>query len=161
MKPLKILSIVIVLIFAVALFFTYTTQAKQAKEIKKVLAVENKKAIDALMGELYQAGMSSISNVPANGKWYHSVTFQKINVTTSNETEWTQPISYMYHNKQFKRVYSGRADIVANYVTSFKVRRLAKSPSIIEIEIVFNKKNSVLLHKTDLVANFKIKLRNK
>lgn len=158
MKPI---TIIITIILAVIIFTTYTKQSQQAKEIKKILAIENKKAVDTLMGELYQAGVSSISNVPANGKWYDEVTFQKINVNTANETEWTQPISYMYHNKQFKRVYSGRADIVANYVTSFKVRRLAKSPSIIEIEIVFNKKNSVLLHKTNLVANFKIKLRNK
>lgn len=123
-----------------------------------------RKGEDWIIEELRQGGVSTISDVPADGLWYNnSITFEIPANVINGAIVW-QDDSIQYFlgglgGKQLIRVVGSMQRVLANNIVSFQARRQASTPSIVEIVIRSEKKST----KGDVLqanSNFKVKLRN-
>ena len=110
----------------------------------RVIMVENLRKVQAWMAiDLSQAGAVTISDVPADGTWYHAISFQRASTVTNGAIVWGEVMSYALggsHGDQLVRTSSGGANPVAVNIVSFDLRRQTATPNIIEAHVSTHQK---------------------
>ena len=135
----------------------------QVNSVRIGLAQENRKALDWLMNELRQSGASTISNVPADGSWYNTISFKMATGITSGKASWGDEVTYAIggvNNDQLIRTQSGQERVIAHDFNTIQFKRLPATPDIVEVAINVKRRTARANQELDLGSNFKIKMRN-
>ncbi len=112
--------------------------------------------------DLRQAGVSTISDVPADGNWYHAITFQIPQTVDAGAVVWMPAIRYALDDVNpsiLNRTSDGTTVPVANLITEFNVRRLLLTPNVLEIQVKAEKRTSRSNEVLDYTIVMNITLR--
>lgn len=99
-------------------------------------------AFEWMRRDLRQAGVSTISGVPANGSSNASITFQIPSTVTSGSVVWASAITYSKGgtgNAQLLRTVGGNSRVIAQNVSSLQFSRTAADPSVVVITLQLQK----------------------
>lgn len=124
---------------------------------------ELRKAMDGMINDLREAGSSSILNVPANGTWYTSITFQVPTGVTAGSLVWNgNNITFAKGGSgatQLLRTQGAQTSILAQNVQTLQFRRQAASPEELEISMLA-RRSTINGDPIDYRLDFKVQLRN-
>lgn len=131
--------------------------------IRIELQQELRKAMDWMKDDLRQSGPTAISNVPANGSWYTTITFQTAAGVSGGSITWnsdtTQFVLGGTDSDQLRRIEGSTTTVIAQSMQSVQFRRLAGVPDIVEVALQAQRDT----FKGATIAsnlNFKVQLRN-
>lgn len=99
-------------------------------------------AFEWVRRDLRQAGVSTITGVPADGSSNASITFQIPSTVTSGAVVWASAITYSKGgtgNAQLLRTVGGTPKIIAQNVSSLAFSRTASDPSVVLITLQVQK----------------------
>ena len=112
--------------------------------------------------DLRQAGTSaySITNVPADGTWYSTITFRPAAGVLGGVIVWsTDTIQYVVAGGELRRVKGTETRVIARNITSLQIRRQNTTADTVEVTLQGTKKaegGQVLTLNT----NFSVQVRN-
>ena len=138
----KWMPIIVLAVLAVALFFLRSNQ----NSAQMALAVETNKAMTAMMADFREARAKTIEGVPSDGKWYHSLAFEK-----GSEGIVRYEITPAGH--ELRRISTGASRTVARSMNTLNVRRQPGVADVLEVQLQAK-------DRAELVSNFKIRTRN-
>ena len=138
--PLAVLAVAVLALFCVRSIFPNKHDAQM------VLAQETHKAMSAMMADFREARSTTIEGVPADGKWYHTVAFEK-----GQEGIVRYEVTPASH--ELRRTSTGFDRTVARYMDGLNIRRQSGALDIFEVQL--QAKN-----QAELVSNFKIRTRD-
>ena len=128
------------------------------------LQQELRKSMNGLYDDLRQSGKSAITNVPANGNWYSTITFYKANGVSAGKIAWssntTQYLLGGANSTQLQRKVGTVTKVVAQDISSLQVRRLASIPNIVEVSLQAVKNGLKGGGTVSDSLDFKVSLRN-
>ncbi len=168
-------ALVTTIIFAFIMGICYTllisgSDSWETNSARVELQQELRKAMDWISQDLRQAGSASITNVPADGNTYTSITFRKSAGASGGNLVWdTNTTRYFLGgtgNTQLQRqIGSQTASVIAQDMQSLQFSRQASTSNIVNVSIQTQKKTprgKNLTGKAPIQANltFKIYLRN-
>ena len=143
--------------------FLSGSDAWQVNTLSVQLQQERRKAMDWIKEDLVEAGVSTITDVPADDAWHNGITF-KIPAGVSNSTiTWsTNTTNFALGGTggyQVIRTVGGSTKVLAQNIHTLQFRRLSTAPNIVEISINSQKSTTrgILVSNT---SSFKVKLRN-
>ena len=121
--------------------------------------------LDAMIKELRQAGVSTISGVPADGANYSSITFQIPAAIAETGITWSNNIQYGLgglNGTQLLRTESGSQRVLANNISALSFNRTATDPDVVNISITAQKNTfpGFTARQSTIVLNSQVKLRN-
>ncbi|MFA5261836.1 MAG: prepilin-type N-terminal cleavage/methylation domain-containing protein [Candidatus Omnitrophota bacterium] len=135
----------------------------QVNNVKVELQQDLRKAMDWMMLDLRQAGVSSIDDVPVSNSWSTVITFSIANGVSGGVTTWTSDkIKYYLSgtgNTQLKRQYGAAIRDIAQDITVFQVRRPVSAPNTVEVNLQAQKQ-TIQGNTVQLNQSFVVKLRN-
>ncbi len=132
----------------------------QANDVRIELQQELRKSMDWMIGDLRQGGVSTITNVPADGNWYSTITFKTSTGVSNGNIVWSaDTIQYVLSSNQLQRINGAQTKLIAQDIQSLQIRRQASTPSIVEVSLQDQKKTSTG-HQINVTLNFKVELRN-
>ena len=153
-------AIVTIVLFALLGLWEVAWSSFASAEAQTRVNQELRKGVEFIVGDVTEAGVDTIAGVPADGVWYPSVTFEKPAGVASGELVWSgTAITYALGGEQLLRTTAGDQRVVANRITSFKVRREAAAPAVLEF-LVSSQQTSVNAPTVDGQLHFKVRLRN-
>ena len=128
------------------------------------LQQELRKGMDAMSEDLRQAGASSITNVPADGIWYNTITFKICTGVSSGNISWSSnTIQYVIGSganvNQILRKSGSQSKVIAQDIQTLQIRRQSSAPNIVEVSLLAQK-NTSGGRLLSLNSNFSAKLRN-
>jgi prepilin-type N-terminal cleavage/methylation domain-containing protein len=124
------------------------------------LQQELRKGMEWMKYELQQAGPTSISNVPANGSWYTTITFKTPTGVSSGAISWnTDTIQFSRSGTNLRRTSGASSRTLAQDITSLQFRRLSTEPKILEVAMT-GQVTPIKGEALQDTLNFKIRLRN-
>ena len=127
---------------------------------KMSLQQDLRRAMEEMQFELREAGATSISNVPADGTWYSTISYQIPSGITSGDLVWdTDVITLSVTNNRLQRVKGLTTKVLANDVQSVQFRRQAATSNLLEIDVQGQKTTAAGL-VVDYDLDFQIGLRN-
>jgi len=135
----EMIVVVLLSTFLIGGIYTVLSTGKNSWEINRdrvKLSQELRKGVDWMRKDLRQAGVSTITGVPADGNWYTSITFQTANGVTAGAVTWGTAIQYHLGgtgNQQLLRTVSGADRIVAQYYNTLQFKRTSADPSVVQI----------------------------
>ena len=138
----KWIPVLVLAVMAGVLFYISLRQ----NSVSLVLAAETHKAMSAMMVDLRQARASTIEGVPADGKWYHSVAFEKAK-------EGIVRYEVTPAGRELRRISTGANRTVARSMEGLNIRRQLGVVDVLEVQL--QAKN-----RAELVSNFKIRTRD-
>lgn len=148
------------MILAAYLINTAGANSYDVNQTKVNVQQETRKAMDFIYYELRQSSASVIADVPEDGQWHNSISFQTPASVLNGTIVWSSnPISYSLSNGSLTRTQSENSRIIANHIETMIFRRNGDTPSIVDIEIVasdISPRGLPLESRTD----FKVHLRN-
>ena len=151
----------------------------QTNNVQVELQQDLRKAMDWMKDDIRQTGSIAIDNVPADGTWYTTITFQKAIGIDGGSIEWnndgaspsneitTQFVLGGADSNQLQRLTvtddgddaTNTTTVVANNIQAVQFRRLASVSKVVEVDIDAQKttvKGAVITSSLD----FKVQLRN-
>lgn len=135
----------------------------QANRTKVELQQDMRKAMEAMINELREAGPASISNVPANNTAYTTITFQIPSGVSFGQVTWDpNSIQYVLGGSpatQLRRVSGGTTKVLANNVQSLQFQRFSADPERMLVTMQ-GQKNTVKGDAVGYNLAFEIQLRN-
>ena len=135
----------------------------EMSKTKTELQQELRKGMDWMIYELRQAGNLSIQNVPANGNWYSTITFQIPSGVTAGTLTWNassiQFVKGGSGSNQLLRISGGNTKILGQYFQSLQFRRQSATPDILEVAMQAQK-NTDRGRQVNYQLNFNVELRN-
>ena len=106
----------------------------QVNNTKIEVQEEVRKAVNWMQGELVQAGVSTITNVPSDGTWYTTITFKTTTGVSSGSITWSSnTITYSLSSNQLIRASGGVNKTIAQNIQTLQFRRQSTTPSLLEI----------------------------
>lgn len=116
----------------------------QVNKTKMELQQELRKAVEWMKYDLQEAGSGSITNVPADGAWYSTITFKTPDgVTSSGAINWssdtTQFILAGTNSNELHRIIGSTTKILAQSISSLHFRRQSTSSEILEVGLIAQK----------------------
>lgn len=128
------------------------------------LQQEMRKAMEALVLDLRETGGTSITNVPADGAWYSTITFKLPTGVNSGSINWDGfSVQYSVISGQLRRIYNVTPTpitrTICQNVQSIQFRRQLANPDILEVAMQAQKNSSKGL-ALSYALNFDIQLRN-
>jgi len=127
------------------------------------LQQELRKAMGRIKNDLRGAGASSISNVPADGNWYSSITFQVANGVSLGSVSWdSDAIAYAVagsSSDQLQRTVGSSSMYIAQNITSCQFRRQSTSVNIVEV-LMTAQKDDIKGNPLSSTLSFTVRLRN-
>ncbi len=103
----------------------------------RVLMTENLRKVQSWMEvDISQAGVSTFTDVPADGTWYHAVSFQKATGIVDDAIVWGSVMSYSLGGdggKSLIRTSDAGSNPVSFNISAFDVRRQAAAPDLLEV----------------------------
>lgn len=161
-------TMVVVLIFSLLVTGLYSVatvgdNSWQVNRVQIQLQQELRKAMDAMVNDLRQAGPSSIVDVPTDGNWYNSITFRIPEGVAAGSIDWTDNTLQFLRagtgTLQLQRIYGAQTKIVSNNITSLQFRRFSTSPSSLEVALQAQR-NTLKGQPITYNLNFNVQLRN-
>jgi prepilin-type N-terminal cleavage/methylation domain-containing protein len=135
----------------------------QTNRVQVELQQDLRKAMDWMKDDLRQTGSSAIDDVPADGEWYTSITFQMVTGVTGGTLTWnsntTQFVLGGTDSNQLQRIEDSTTKVIAQNIESLEFRRLAAAPDIIEVALEAEK-DTVKGVTITSTLDFEIQLRN-
>ncbi len=139
--------LVTVIIFAFILGICYTllisgSDSWETNSARVELQQELRKAMDWITQDLRQAGSASITNVPADGAAYTSITFRKAAGVSGGNLVWdTSTTRYFLTGTQLQRqVGALTASVIAQNIQSVQFSRQASTSNIVTVSLQAEKK---------------------
>ena len=134
----------------------------QLNKTQILLQGELRKSAEWIKEDLRQTGSAGITNVPANGTWYTTITFQKVTGTSGGVATWST--SYIYAlggtgNTDLRRTDNGTTRAIAYNITVLQFRRQAATANIMEVNLTAQTRTEQGRTIT-ISSSFEIKLRN-
>jgi len=130
---------------------------------KNELHQELRKAMDNMINDLRQAGPASITDVPADGNEYPTITFKIPTGVTGGSLTWsTDSIQFVLAgplSEQLHRIEGSDTKILALNVENVDFRRQASSPNILEVSLLGEKDTDKGL-TVNYNLDFEVQLRN-
>ncbi len=124
---------------------------------------EARKAMEWMKQDLLAAGASTITNVPADGTWYSTITFRTPAGVSSGSVSWSaDTITFQRGGTgslELRRVSGGNTRTLATNISTLQFRRQSASSSTLEINIIATK-NTLKGRTMSATSTFKIALRN-
>ena len=154
-----------VFIFSLLSVACYTIMASsssswQVNRVRIELQQELRKSQNWMINELRQSGSSVITNVPAVGTLYTTITFRTANGVSGGSITWsTDTIQFLLSGTQLQRSSGGTTKVLAQNISLLQFRRQAATPNLLEVTVQAQKKapTSVTLSAN---LSFKVQLRN-
>ena len=113
--------------------------------------------------DLYQAGPSSIANVPADGNWYTTITFKIPTGVTNGSIAWDNNFIQFSrggtNSIELRRTYAGVTKLLASNMSSLQFRRQVASPDVLEVSMAAQKQ-TVKQKTINYQLDFQVELRN-
>jgi len=126
------------------------------------LQQEVRKGMEWMIHELREAGDTSITDVPADGAWYNSITFKVPAGVSAGTTVWSDAIVFELggtDGTDLHRTQTTVTKILARNIQNVQFRRLSTTPQILEI-IVSAQKSTPRGETINYQLDFGVKLRN-
>lgn len=153
--------IIFVLIITISSMLLSTgSDSWDTNSIQTEIQQELRKAMDWMKNDLIQSGSSTITNVPADGTPYNTITFQVATGVTNGNIVWSSStIQFLRSGNDLQKISGTETKTLARDISSLTFRRQASSPNIVEVSLQVQKTTS----KNKIIANtlnFSVKLRN-
>ncbi len=143
--------------------FMSSTDLWKINNVKLELQQELRKSMDWMNIDLLQAGASTMTNVPANGTWYTTITFNTATGVTEGSTTWSSnTIQFVLggsSSNQLQRVSGAATKVIAQDVKSLQFRRQSSTPNILEVSMQAQK-STIRGASMTMASRFKVTLRN-
>ena len=161
-------TLMAIFIFSVIMTASYVTLLSgtfswQINNTEIELQQELRKAVDWMAEDLRQAGTSSITNVPADGVWYATITFKISAGVNNGNILWagssTQYLLGGTGSTQLQRKIGSQTQVIAQNIASLQIRREAGTPKIVEVALRAEKRTPEG-HLIQVSSNFNSRLRN-
>ncbi len=162
--------IIVVFLFSIvsAALFSVLASAKNslnAGESQVGVQQACRNGLDAMIKELRQAGVSTITNVPANGTNYNTITFQIPTVISAAGITWSSNVNYALgglNGRQLLRLESGNQKVLANNISALSFNRSATNPNVVNINITAQKNTfpGFTASQSTITVTSSVKLRN-
>ena len=135
------------------------TDSWQVNSVKIEIQQEARKAADWIKQDLIQSGASTITNVPADGNWYTTITFKTTTGASGGNIAWSsQTTQFLLSSNQLIR-RTATDKVCAKDIQALQFRRQAASPSIVTVSVQTQKNTTKGLTLT-MTSNFEVKMRN-
>ena len=139
------------------------TDSWQTSDVKVRLQQDLRKGMEKIKDDISQSGASVITNVPADGTTFHTITFKKATGISSGSITWdANTVNYVKGgtgSTQLLRTYNGSSRVVANNISSVDFRRVSASSNIVQVTLN-GQLNSVRGHTLTDSLSFNVQLRN-
>lgn len=162
-------ALVTALIFSFIAGGIYTTMLAgdsswSHNSIQIELQQELRKSMNAMQNDLQQSGSSAITDVPADGTWYDSITFYKTNGVSGASISWnsdtTQFLLGGANSDQLQRIEGSTTTVIAQDISSLQIRRLSTASGIVEVSLEAEKGGLKRGGTVSDSLDFKVSLRN-
>ena len=124
---------------------------------------ELRKAADWMKEDLIEGGISTITNVPADGNSYTTITFKTSNGISGGNIVWsTDTIQFLLggtNNNELQRKSGSTTKVLAQNIKSLQFKRQASTPSVVEISLQAEK-NTFRGIVVTVNMNSKVQMRN-
>lgn len=157
----------------------------QVNSVMAELQQERRKAVEWMKMDLQQGGYSTITNVPADGAWYTTITFYTSNGVSSGNISWSSnTVNFALSgspNYQLIRTSGASSRVIATDIHTLQFRRLDEDddndgvldageddnsngildvrPSVVEVSITAQK-NTLKGQTLTSSTTFEVKMRN-
>ena len=123
---------------------------------------ETRKAMEWMKLDLLQGGYSTITNVPADGTAYSTITFYTSNGINSGAISWsTNTVQFVLggtNSDELQRI-SSSTKVIAEHITTLHFTRQSSTPAVVEIALTAQK-NTLKGRSVTVSSSFKVKMRN-
>lgn len=167
---LELIIVAALSMFLIGAAITISLAGRRSFEIGDALILlqqELRRGESLMVGEFHEGGQATISNVPADGDWYTQIDF-KIPMpgeggVSEGRIVWdSTPIQYLLGGTggtQLLRNDQNGQSVLANDISSFRVRRQTNSPYVVEVALI-GEKTTIVGDTVTADLNFSVKLRN-
>jgi len=170
-KGFTLLEITIVVflfsIISAAIFSVLATGRNSMSAGESQVGVQQacRNGLDSMIKELRQAGVSTITGVPANGTNYSSITFQIPAAIGATGITWSSSIQYAIgglNGAQLLKTQSGNQKVLANNISALSFNRSATNPNVVNISVTAQKNTfpGFTARQTVITLVSQVKVRN-
>ncbi|MDO8602712.1 MAG: prepilin-type N-terminal cleavage/methylation domain-containing protein [Candidatus Omnitrophota bacterium] len=154
-------------IISAAIFSVLSTGRNSLSAGESQIGVQQacRNGLDSMIKELRQAGVSTITGVPANGTNYSAITFQIPTAIDAAGITWSSGVQYALgglNGAQLLRTQSGIQKVLANNISALSFNRSAANPNVVNINITAQKNTfpGFTAQQTAITLVSQVKLRN-
>ena len=131
-------------IISAAIFSVLATGRNSFDSEESQIGVQQacRNGLDAMIKELRQAGVSTITGVPADGANYSSIAFQIPAAIDAAGITWSSNIQYALgglNGTQLIKTQSGNQRVLANNISALAFNRSAANPNAVNLSITAQK----------------------
>lgn len=162
--------IVVIFLFSIisaAIFSVLATGRNSLTSGESQIGVQQacRNGLDAMVKELRQAGVSTITGVPANSANYSSIMFQIPAAIAETGITWSGNIQYTLgglNGSQLIRTQSGSQRVLANNISALSFNRASANPNVVNISITAQKNTfpGFTARQTNITLVSNVRLRN-
>ena len=162
-------ALVVVLLFSVLFGACFAvllsgSESWQTNSTYIQLTQELRKAMEWMKEDLVETGTSVITDVPADGNWYNTITFRRISSVTGGAIVWMTDTSKFFlggasGRQLISRQGASTDKIIAQDIKTLQIRRPVGSSDIVEVSLTAERttpKGRVLTAGLD----FQVRVRN-
>jgi type II secretory pathway component PulJ len=132
----------------------------QVNRVKVELQQELRKAQNWMINDLRQTGSSVITNVPADGTSYSTITFRTSTGASGGAATWsTDTVQFALSGTQLQRTSGATTRVLAQNISSLSFKRDVSTSNLVEVTVGAQKKAPGSKTLTASVT-FKVELRN-
>ena len=157
----SLISVSIFVIIAGACFSSLVAGIKiwDANDTHTELEQHLRKAMDWIKQDLTQAGSSSVTNVPADGNSYTTITFTKGSSVSGGAITWSSSTTqFILSGTNLTRLTGSQTDTIASSIQSMTFIRQAASPNIVAVTLNAQKGSGAGTMSSS--TTFQVELRN-
>jgi len=132
-------------IFSLLSVACYTIMASsssswQVNRARIELQQELRKSQNWMINELRQSGSSVITNVPADGAPYTTITFRTSSGVSGGSVTWSSnTIQFIRSGTQLQRISGGVTKVLAQNISLLQFRRQGATPNLVEVSLQVQK----------------------
>ena len=162
-------TIVAVMLFtllwgACVLIYISGSDSWQTNSVRLELHQEVRRAIARVTEDIRESGTGSITDVPADGNWYDTITFRKASSVSSGNIVWAANTTSYYVggaglDQLIEQTGVSTTGVAALDITSVQFRRQSATADIVEVNMVASK-DTFRGRNLSVTVNFDIQLRN-
>lgn len=159
-ESLVAVGIFVLLFGAVMLIFISSSDSWQVSHVQLQLQQELRRAMSRIKNDLSQGGVSTITDVLANGSWYSAITFKQTNGVSGGNISWPSDTTrYALVGTVLQRTIGTTTLTIGEDINSLQIRRQASTPRLIEVSLQAQK-NTLKGRVVADTVNFFVQMRN-
>ena len=152
------------LLFGVAVaILLSSSDSWQLNSVQAELIQERRKAVEWMKLDLQQGGYTTITDVPADGNWYNTITFYTATGVSGGNVTWSaDTVNFSSSGAplyQLRKTSGAAVKVIANNIQTLQFRRLAAAPNIVYVSITAQK-NTLKGQALTATTSFEVKMRN-